>query len=152
MTPSTEDSSTILHILQQLELFKVLNEAEHAEIIKRITLEYFPKGHVIFREGDNGDAFFIIKRGMVRIYHEVAVEGGKEKDTATLKNGDFFGEMALISDKPRNNSAQAVEESEVFKLKKDDFIQLVSSTPDMANRVSNEFMRRLKANINEQNQ
>lgn len=151
MAPTNEDISTILRILQQLELFKVLNEAEHKEIIKRITLEYYPKDHVIFHEGDTGDAFYIIKRGMVRIYHE-AGDDGQQKEKAKLGNGDFFGEMALISDKPRNHSAQTVDESEVFKLKKEDFIQLVSSTPDMANRISNEFLRRLKVNISEQNQ
>jgi CRP/FNR family transcriptional regulator, cyclic AMP receptor protein len=150
MTPNNEDISMIVRILKQLDLFKGLNEADHTEIIKRIMLEYYPKGHLIFREGDSGDAFYIIKRGMVRIYREAA-GGEDEKETSMLGDGDFFGEMALISDKPRNNSAQTVEESEIFKLGKSDFIQLVSSTPDMASRISGEFLRRLKINTREQN-
>jgi CRP/FNR family transcriptional regulator, cyclic AMP receptor protein len=150
MIQNNEDISTIVNILKQLDLCKGLNEADHAEIIKRITLEYYPKGHLIFREGDAGDAFYIIKRGMVRIFHEAAI-AGEEKETSMLGDGDFFGEMALIGDKPRNNSAITAEESEVFKLKKDDFIQLVSTTPDMASRISNEFLRRLKINTREEN-
>jgi CRP-like cAMP-binding protein len=144
MLPAGEDISAIARILKQLDLFKTLNENDHAEIIKQISLEYYPKAYAIFHEGDPGDAFYIIKRGMVRIFHEA---GGEEKETAMLGDGDFFGEMALIEDKPRNNTAQTIEESEVFKLKKDDFIQLVSSTPDMASRISNEFLKRLKINM-----
>jgi len=145
MAISDSDISAITNILKQLDLFKDLNEKDHAEIIKRITLEYYPKNHILFHEGDAGGNFYIIKRGMVRIYHET---DGKptDQDTATLGNGDFFGEMALIGDKPRNNSAQTIEESEIFVLKKDDFINLVSSDPNMASRISNEFIKRIKIN------
>lgn len=145
MAITGEDISAITRILKQLDLFKDLNESDHAEIIKRITLEYYPKNHVLFHEGDAGDCFYIIKRGMVRIFRE---ETGvpADSDTANLGNGDFFGEMALIGDKPRNNSAQTLEESEIFRLKKDDFINLVSSDPNMAGRISEEFLKRMKIN------
>jgi CRP/FNR family transcriptional regulator, cyclic AMP receptor protein len=146
MPISGEDITAITRILKQLELFQGLNEADHAEIIKRITLEYYPKNHVLFHEGDAGDCFYIIKRGMVRIFRE-APDAPVDGDTATLGNGDFFGEMALIGDKPRNNSAQTLEESEVFKLTKDDFIKLVSSDPNMASRISSEFLKRMKINM-----
>jgi len=149
MPISNEDISAITRILKQLELFNGLIEADHAEIIKRITLEYYPKAHTLFKEGDAGDSFYIIKRGMVRIFHEGIAENA-DKETAMLGDGDFFGEMALMSDKPRNATAATVEESEVFKLKKDDFIQLVSSDPNMASRISGEFLKRLKANMREQ--
>jgi len=82
---------------------------------------------------------------MVRIYHESA-DAASGNDTANLGNGDFFGEMALIGDKPRNNTAQTIEESEIFVLKKDDFINLVSSDPNMATRISSEFIKRMKIN------
>lgn len=144
-----EDASVIVKILSQLELFKGLNEADHAEIIKRMTLEYFPKGHVIFREGDPGDSFFALKRGMVRIFHE-AKDQNPEKDIAMLSDGDFFGEMALIEDAPRNATAQTMEESEVFKLNKADFINLVSTDPNMSSRISSEFLSRLKMNIRQE--
>lgn len=149
MAISSEDTSTILGILKNIPLMAELNEADHREIIKHITLEYFPKNYVIFHENDPGDAFFIVKRGMIRIFHE-APKPDDEKEVAMLGDNDFFGEMALISDKPRNATSQAVEETEVFKLKKEDFIQLVSSNPNMASKISSEFLRRLKLNLKEQ--
>ena len=145
MPISGNDSSLIIKILKQLELFSGLNEADHSEIIKRMTLEYFPKNHVIFREGDPGDSFYAIKRGMVRIFHDAA--GQKPEEVVMLSDGDFFGEMALIEDNPRNSTAQTIEESEVFKLNKKDFIALVGSDPNMSSRISSEFLTRLKSNI-----
>ncbi len=146
MSINNEDISTILSILKQIPLMEELNEADHQEIIKRITLEYFPKGYTVFRENEPGDAFYILKRGMVKVFHEGnATE--EEKQIAMLGDNDFFGEMALISDKPRNATTQTVEDSEVFKLRKEDFIQLVSSNPNMASKISTEFLKRVKSNM-----
>lgn len=140
-----DDISTIIKILQKIPLLAELNEADHHEIVKRITLEYYPQKHIIFREGDAGDAFYIIKRGVVRVFHEA--KDSQEQEMAMLGDNDFFGEMALISDKPRNATTMTMEESEVFKLTKEDFLALVSSNPDMAGRISSEFLKRLKLNL-----
>lgn len=140
------DIGTVLRILQQIPLMKELNEADHKAIIDRIVMEYYPKNYFIFKEGDPGDAFYIIKRGIVRIFHEASSKAG-EKEVTMLGDNDFFGEMSLISERSRNATSQAMEDSEIFRLKKEDFIQLLSSQPDMANRISIEFLKRLKINI-----
>ena len=150
MEASHNELSTIVKILKQIPLLAELNEADHHEIIKRITLEYFPKKYVVFNEGDSGDAFYIIKKGVVRIFHpHESLEDDVE--VSILGDNDFFGEMALISEKPRNASAQTLEETEVFKLTKEDFINLVSNNPDMASRISSEFLKRLKINLRSSN-
>jgi len=146
MEISNEDSNTIMPILKKIPLLEELNEEDHKEIVKRITLEYFPENYVVFHEGDPGDSFYIIKKGMVRVYHE-GDDPIEDKDVAMLGDNDFFGEMSLISEKPRNATTKTSAETEAFKLKKDDFIQLVSSNPNMASRISNEFLSRLKINI-----
>lgn len=143
---SHDDVTTILNILKKIPLMEELNEEDHREVIKHITLELFPANHVVFKEGDPGDSFFIIKTGMVRVYHP-ADAPENEKEVAMLGDNDFFGEMALISEKPRNASTKTVEETQCFKLLKDDFIQLVSSNPNMASRISSEFLKRLKINM-----
>ena len=152
MAITAEDTSTILKILKQIPLMEELNEQDHLEIIRHITLEYYPKDYVIFHENGEGDAFYIVKKGVVRIFHEAKdpVDTDEEVDVAMLGDGDFFGEMALISEKTRNATAKTKEESEVFKLKKEDFIQLVSSNTNMASRISSEFLKRLKTNMRDQ--
>lgn len=146
MDITNDDMSTITGILKQIPLMAELNEADHKEIIKHITLEYYPKDYTIFREGDAGDAFYIIKNGIVRVFHQ-GHDGDDDTEISVLGDNDFFGEMALISDKPRNATTQTTEETQVFKLRKDDFIELVSNSPDMASRISSEFLRRFKSNL-----
>jgi len=137
---------SILPILKKIPLLADLNEDDHKEIIKHIELQYYPAHQVLFKENDRGDAVYIIKRGVVRIYHPGA-EPIEDQEISMLGDNDVFGEMAIISEKPRNASAQTMEESEIFVLKKDDFIQLVSSNPNMASRVSSEFLKRFKINL-----
>ena len=144
-----ENQISILPILKKIPLLEELNEDDHKEIIKHITLEYFPAHHIIFNEGDPGDAVFIIKKGVVRIHHKGPTPEIVE-EVAMLGDNDVFGEMAIISEKPRNATAETMEESEVFILKKEDFIQLVSANPGMASRISSEFLKRLKINLRSQ--
>ncbi len=143
--PQSPDN-TILPILKKIPLLADLNEDDHKEIIKHIEMQYYPAHQLLFKENDPGDAVYIIKRGVVRIFHP-GVDPTEEKEVAMLGDDDVFGEMAIISEKPRNASAQTMEESEIFVLKKDDFIQLVSTNPNMASRISSEFLKRFKINL-----
>lgn len=147
MAITSEDSAIIVNILKKIDLMKDLNEEDHNAIIQRITLEYYPKDHVIFNEGDVGDAFYLIKKGMVRIYHPISEGRDTEEQIQTLGDNDFFGEMALISEDLRNASCQTLDDSEIFKMNKQDFIDLVSSDPNMAGRISDTFLERMKINV-----
>jgi CRP-like cAMP-binding protein len=69
------------------------------------TEEHFSVGSMIFREGEGGDKLFIILDGRVRI--SKFIPGVGEEALAILERGDFFGEMALIDDKPRSADARA---------------------------------------------
>ncbi len=144
---SSNENLSILPILKKIPLLEELNEEDHKMIIQQITLEYYPKGYVVFHEGGEGNAVYIIKNGMVKIFHEAKTPDDDEDEIAMLSANDFFGEMAIISEKPRNATAQTMEDCEVFVLKKDDFIQLVSSNPTMASRISSEFLKRMKLNL-----
>jgi len=144
---SNDDVSIILGILKRIPLLEELNEEDHKEVIKQITLELYPANHVIFSQNEPGDAFYIIKNGMVRVFHPATEADLEENEVAILGDNDFFGEMALISEKLRNASTKTVEETQCFKLKKEDFIKLVSSNPNMAGRISTEFLKRLKINM-----
>jgi CRP/FNR family transcriptional regulator, cyclic AMP receptor protein len=133
------NQDAFLAILKTIPLFQELNEEQHKGIIDNIMLEYYPSGHIIFSEGDSGDKMYIIKSGMVQI----SQDGTEVK---MLITNDFLGEMALISDEPRNATAKVVQESQLFALKRSDFFKLIEKTPGLANRISTEFIKRLKEN------
>lgn len=145
-----QDLHIVANLLKTIELFKELDEQVHAEIIKHVTLDYYPAEFVIFKEGELGDKMFIIKNGMVKIYHE-GESASFDKEIAILGDNDFFGEMALFEENPRNATAKTLEPTQVFILKKEDFLNLVSSNPKVAEIVSKEFLDRVKENIREKN-
>lgn len=137
------DQNTILPILKKIPLFADLNEEDHKEIIKQITLEYYPTNKLLFSHGEDGDAMYIIKSGLVKIFH---TEDSSEKELAVLGANEFFGEMALISDKKRIASAITLEECEIFKLRKSDFKLLISTNQHLAIIISDAILKRVKSN------
>mgnify|MGYP005654361093 FL=1 len=105
-------------------------------------MQYFPADYTLFNEGDMGDKLYIIKTGMVKIFHPS--EPGKE--VAMLGPNEFFGEMALFEDNPRSATAVTTAESEVFLLEKANFYELVLKNESIASKLSAEFLSRVQAN------
>ncbi len=84
------------------------------------------KGEILFREGDPGDEIYIIKRGKIRIYKNIE---GEEKTLAILKEGEIFGEMAVLDGKPRSASAEALENTILEVLSKESILSVINSDP-----------------------
>lgn len=145
-----QDIHIIATLLKSIPLFETLSETDHAEIIKHITMDYLPAAYDIFKEGEAGDKMYVIKSGIVRIYH-AGETASFDQELAMLGDNDFFGEMALIDETPRNASAKTVEPTQVFILKKEDFLKLISENPTMAEKISKEFLDRIKKNTRDKN-
>lgn len=150
MSDKNIDTSILLPILKQIPLFSNLDENIHKEIIQHIILMYYPANYVIFKENDEGDALYIIKKGKVQIYHQPKEEGDLSQNIAEIVTGGFFGEMALVSNLSRNASARTLEESEIFILSKDDFKKLLDTNTILAEQISATMVARL--NENDKNQ
>jgi len=86
-----------------------------------------PAGATIVRKGDRGDAMYLIASGSV----EVDASTGK----ARLEEGDFFGEMALLSREPRSATVIAVRATDLLILDADDFLHLVDRLPVIGTKV-----------------
>jgi len=74
------------------------------------------QGHHIIREGDSGDAAFIVASGRLRVFKEVA---GREKTLRELGPGDVFGEMAIFSGSPRTAHVVALTDCKLMKITED---------------------------------
>ncbi len=146
MTNENADIAILLPILKKIPLFETLEEDLHKEIIRRIVLMYYPADYTLFNEGDEGDALYLIKSGQVEIFHPPEEEGDLPTKVAELGENDFFGEMALVSDAPRNASAKTTSESEIFLLSKEDFKNLVNSNAHLAEQISSTMISRMKQN------
>ncbi|MBN2656124.1 MAG: cyclic nucleotide-binding domain-containing protein [Spirochaetales bacterium] len=98
--------------------------------------------HTIFREGDAGNQMFLIVEGEVEIRKKTT-----EKSTttlATLKKGDFFGEMAMVERKPRSASAIAVSDCKLLALDQNAFMTLIEQNSDFAVRMIKVLATRLR--------
>jgi len=89
-------------------------------------IENVEAGQVIFRQGDEGDCAYFVQSGEVDVVRE---EGGAERVVATLSKGEYFGEMALISDAPRNATVRAVTAARLAVLGKQNFLTMLSVMP-----------------------
>jgi len=88
--------------------------------------QHFEPGDIIFHQGDLGDSVYVIQQGECDVIKE---ENGAAGTVATLRAGDYFGEMALLSDKTRNATIQARTAMEVLLIPKGDFDTLRKSVP-----------------------
>ncbi len=98
-------------------------------------------GEVLFREGDPGDEMYLIKSGKIKI---IKGGGDVEKTLAYLKEGDFFGEMAIIDESPRSATAIAVEETRLVIIDREAFRNQVKKSP-LIEYILETLTRRLRA-------
>jgi CRP-like cAMP-binding protein len=98
-------------------------------------------GDFIFREHDAGADMFIIRSGRVELLKEYA---GQERQIALLEVGDFFGEMSLLEDQPRELSARAVGGVELLRIDASTFDRIVQEAPEIPVRMLRKLARRLR--------
>jgi len=106
----------------------------------------FPKDKVLFRRGDSGKDMYIILDGVVGIY-----PGQYTKETVplvVLKNGDFFGEMALLEDFPRSTTAVVQKESLCLVISKENFEKAIKNDPGFAMKIMQSLSNRLRLQTN----
>ncbi|HEX8170513.1 MAG TPA: cyclic nucleotide-binding domain-containing protein [Thermoanaerobaculia bacterium] len=109
-------------------LFPGIPEAALGELVDSATVESFGKDAVVFKEGDDADAFYLIRNGMVKIAKK---SGEKEVVLSYLVAGNFFGEAALFSDTARTASVSTIFPSELIKLSKRDFNDFLGARPEL---------------------
>jgi len=100
----------------------------------------FPKGTVLFREGETGKEMFVLQAGRVVSTKTVR---DTEKTLAVLGPGEFFGEMALISNKPRNATAVVEEASRLLVIDPKTFEGMIRGNSEIAVRMIKKLAERL---------
>ena len=128
-------------ILQQVEIFEGLSEAELDALSSSSSSRSFPKNTVVIHENDPADSLFIIESGKVKVY--CSDKNGKEFIMNTQGEGDYFGELALLDDSTRSASVRTVEKSSFCIIFKDDFNRVLDQHPN----ISRQLIRNLSARV-----
>jgi len=111
----------LLHLLFPPDLAQT-KVAGHSDL----KTQHFEPGEIVFHEGDLGDSVYVIESGQCDVVRE---ENGGPIVLATLQAGDYFGEMAVLSDKTRNASIACKTTMDVLLIPKGDFEKLRKSVP-----------------------
>ena len=109
-------------------LFPGTPEAQLGELVELAVVNTMAKDAVVFKEGDPGDAFYLIRNGMVKISKK---SGEKEVVLSYLVAGNFFGEAALFSDADRTATVTTIFPSDLIKLSKRDFNNFLHAHPEL---------------------
>jgi ATP-binding cassette subfamily B protein len=127
--------------LAAIPLLAGLAAASLETLARRFVFVRHEAGEVVIREGEVGDRFYLVARGKVEVFVTV---GHAEKRLAVLTDGDFFGEVALLSAAPRTASIRALQPSSFLTLAKKDFEELLETHPEIREAVERVSAARAK--------
>ena len=114
--------------LKKIHLFHGLEEGELAAIAAELDEVQYAKDAVIFQQGGKADSFYLIYGGTVNIVRTV---NKKDYQLARLVREDYFGEMALIANRPRSATASAMTDTSLLVLSRADFEKLFKKNPQL---------------------
>jgi len=98
-------------------------------------------GKTLFKEGDIGNTMYIIQKGKIKITKRI---GDVDKILTVLQKGDFFGEMAIITQAPRTATATAVDDCELLCFNREGFISMISKNSNIAMNIIEKLCLRLE--------
>ena len=132
-----KEAAIITQMLAKCKVFERVTPRTLTRVADEFNIENYAPGDQIIRQGDPGDRFYLIRQGKVSVR-----KGNPEVQIAELAEGDFFGEMALLSGQPRNASVWAKESCLLYSLHKDRFHAALAETVSMEAEVREAYFDR----------
>ncbi len=127
-------------ILKGSELFRNFPGPDLAGIAALADVVHLESGEVVFELGDEGDAFYMVVRGGIRITRG-------EIELAVLGSREGFGEMAILDQGTRSASATAAEETTLLRIDQNSFDRLVEQNPAVARGIYRVLTQRLRSTL-----
>jgi CRP/FNR family cyclic AMP-dependent transcriptional regulator len=133
-----------IEFLKNITPFKELTDSSFQALAGNLETLTYKTGEIVFEAGDEGDSLFIIKKGRVQVF--ITATDTKEKIVlSTLSNGDYFGEMALITGEPRSAAVETLNDVSILRLDKKGFDKIIKDNPKISLSLSHMLSQRLKS-------
>jgi CRP/FNR family transcriptional regulator len=139
MGASTEEAAGLLH---DVSVFETLDPGELARVAELAVPRTFRAGEIVFREGDPGDACYVVRRGHARAIREHA--DGRTITLAQYGPEDVFGELAMFDGERRSATVEALDELQAAAIPGPDFRSLLREHGEMTLRLVASLGRRLR--------
>ena len=128
------------NIKRRMARFRSRINTARPEYSPETMVQSYPKGCLLFAEGEMGNNLYIIQEGSVKI---TKIADNQEIVLAVLKKGDIFGEMAMLENKPRAATAEIYEDSTLLSVNRANFSILLNEQPDMVVRLTTLMAERI---------
>ncbi len=129
-------------LLQSIPLFKGLSSEDLSFLAYAVTIHSYKAKELIFRQGDMGDTMYIVIKGCVNI--SVVDHASQSISLKDLVRSEYFGELALIDDKPRSATAIAATDTEVLELTREMLSNYIHAEPRVAMTILSTMASRLR--------
>jgi len=137
----------MLRHLKNIPLFNTLKDKEFKTILENLERIEIKANAVIFEAEDIGNCLYVITEGEVEVFIDES-DSSEKIVLSKLSEGDYFGEMALITGEPRSASVKTITDCKLLKIDKKDFDELIVKNPSITISLSHMLSQRLKnANI-----
>lgn len=131
-----------LELLKRVTAFTRLSDEQLVLLARSVGSQTFQRDEIIFHQGSIGSTLYIIVGGQVRIY--TTSEAGQELTVTLFRDGDFFGEMALLDGQPRAASAEAMCRTTTLTLHRAAFLHTINACPPIAASVLEVMAARIR--------
>jgi cAMP-dependent protein kinase regulator len=129
--------------IRRSALFGQFSEAELLALIRGFHLVTFEPGEIIVTEGQPGDSLFILASGTVRVY--VTNPMGRSEQVRTLNQGEFFGEISLLSGQPRTATITCVTTCELLELDRRNLNDIAATNPEVPHIIESFYQQRVNS-------
>lgn len=127
-------------------LFEALNETEREALVGEMDLESHEEGSVIISEGDPGSSMYLIASGEVKVFTRAAGQTSTVY-LAKLGEGDFFGEVSVLTGKPRTATITAAQRTELLRLDKEKLDNALAKFPGIRKVLDDFYKKRAKHTV-----
>jgi putative ABC transport system ATP-binding protein len=135
-----KENAVICAILKQCTVFKDMSPSDLTDIAQKMEQEDFTPGTDIIRQGEIGDKFYVIAKGRAQII--TASTTDVSRPVTLIKEGAFFGEVALLRDQPRNATVRAQESVTTYTLSKENFLAAVRAHKSFEEQLATQLFHR----------
>lgn len=132
------------NFLASVPIFSDLDKATIEKVSQLGTVRTYPKQSVILSEEEAGNALFVIISGKVKVARSSKDDVSNEVILSILNPSDFFGEMALLDGMNRSANVIALEESKLFIIQREDFLNLLEQHPEVSITLLQELTQRFR--------